>query len=127
MDRGNIDASVLVYADPDPYPLLGLTDVLITDYSSIMLDYLVLDRPVILFAFDYAEYFSKVGFYYEYRGFVPGDIASTANELFELVLAELKDGARSSAQRRRCVEKVLSPQLVEANGVYQERLETLIV
>ena len=41
---------------PDPYPLLRNTDVLITDYSSVFFDYLLLDRPIIFAPFDLQEY-----------------------------------------------------------------------
>lgn len=41
----------------DIYPILPFTDVLITDYSSIYYDYLLMkDKSTILFPFDYEEY-----------------------------------------------------------------------
>ncbi len=40
----------------DLYPLLGKTSALITDYSSVMFDYLHLDRPVLFFRPDHAAY-----------------------------------------------------------------------
>lgn len=40
----------------DIYPLLPFTDCLITDYSSIYFDYLLTDKDIALFTFDYDEY-----------------------------------------------------------------------
>ncbi|WP_353894463.1 CDP-glycerol glycerophosphotransferase family protein [Proteinivorax hydrogeniformans] len=40
----------------DIYPLLAITDLLITDYSSIYLDYLLLDKPIIFYPYDSQDY-----------------------------------------------------------------------
>lgn len=40
----------------DLYPLMPFTNVMISDYSSIVIDYLLLNKPIILFTFDYDEY-----------------------------------------------------------------------
>ena len=41
---------------PDINNLLTLVDVLISDYSGVLLDYLILDRPIIPTSFDLEEY-----------------------------------------------------------------------
>jgi CDP-glycerol glycerophosphotransferase (TagB/SpsB family) len=57
----------------DLYPLLGQADILLTDYSSVFFDYLLLDRPIIFTAFDREDYENKDrGFYYEYDRITPG-------------------------------------------------------
>jgi CDP-glycerol glycerophosphotransferase len=43
----------------DLYPLLGQASALITDYSSVMFDYLHVDRPVLLFRPDHEAYTQK--------------------------------------------------------------------
>lgn len=43
----------------DIQPLLKISDVLITDYSSVYMDYLLLDRPIIFFPYDYEKYIKK--------------------------------------------------------------------
>lgn len=40
----------------DVYPLLSTTDLLITDYSSIMFDYVLLNKPIVYYPFDLQEY-----------------------------------------------------------------------
>jgi CDP-glycerol glycerophosphotransferase len=48
------------------------TDILITDYSSIFLDYLLLNRPMIFSAFDLEKYLEDRGFHYDYVRIIPG-------------------------------------------------------
>jgi CDP-glycerol glycerophosphotransferase len=50
---------VLVPENVDVYPILALADVLITDYSSILFDYMLLERPIILFRPDHEDYIRK--------------------------------------------------------------------
>ena len=45
-----------------PYAFLGNTDALITDYSSVVFDYLLTGKPIALAQEDYEEYEKKVGF-----------------------------------------------------------------
>jgi CDP-glycerol glycerophosphotransferase len=47
---------VFVQPRTDCYPLLRQTTALITDYSSVMFDYLQLDRPILLFRPDHERY-----------------------------------------------------------------------
>ncbi|UCG62504.1 MAG: CDP-glycerol glycerophosphotransferase family protein [Candidatus Zixiibacteriota bacterium] len=66
-------SGIKVYPFADPYPLLRYTDILISDYSSVVFDYLLLDRPIIFTPFDYEEYTqSDAPFYYNYQSVAPG-------------------------------------------------------
>ena len=57
----------------DVYPLLKYTDILITDYSSVFFDFLLLERAIIFFDYDREEYEANMqGFLYEYESFTPG-------------------------------------------------------
>ncbi|MGF1864665.1 CDP-glycerol glycerophosphotransferase family protein [Enterovibrio norvegicus] len=48
--------------------LFVVTDVLITDYSSLFIDFMVLDKPIILYPYDLDEYSKRVrGFYLDYE------------------------------------------------------------
>lgn len=49
----------------DTNELLSIVDVLITDYSSIAFDFMVLDRPIIYFVYDYEEYKEERGLYFD--------------------------------------------------------------
>lgn len=76
---------------PDVYPLLKETDILITDYSSVYFDYLLLNRPVIFTPFDIAEYTMEEGFYYDYNEVTPGPKAKDWPEVFELIHEVIQD------------------------------------
>ena len=66
----------------DIYPLLKYTDTLITDYSSVYFDFLLLNRPIIFFDYDREEYeVNMQGFLYEYEEFTPGVHVKNQEEL----------------------------------------------
>jgi CDP-glycerol glycerophosphotransferase len=58
-------------------------DVLVTDYSSIMFDYAVLDRPIVLHVPDWDEYRAKRGTYLDLLAEPPGVVTTTDEELVE--------------------------------------------
>ncbi len=62
--------------------LFTVADVLITDYSSVLFDYLLYRKPVVLFAPDLDQYESTRGFYIDYRS-LPFPLAETEDELTE--------------------------------------------
>ncbi len=51
--------------------LLPVTDLMITDYSSVVFDYLIFKKTFVLFAPDLKEYQEKRGFYVEYASLSP--------------------------------------------------------
>lgn len=68
----------------DPQCCLYHSDILITDYSSVWLDYLILQRP--LFFYYYDNYEEKDwGTLYDIRKDSPGHISSSPDELFALI------------------------------------------
>lgn len=87
----------------DITPLLALADGLITDYSSVMFDYGLLDRPMIFFTYDYDEYSKENrGTYFDLKERAPGPVVGTEEELFG-VIANFKDEAdtKFAAARQR--------------------------
>ncbi len=72
----------------DIYPLLPFTDVLITDYSSIYYDYLLMeDKSTILFTFDYANYVQDSrDFAYPYDKFTFGKQSQRVEDLFSRII-----------------------------------------
>ncbi|MFD3523826.1 CDP-glycerol glycerophosphotransferase family protein [Streptomyces sp. NPDC058653] len=89
----------------DVSELLCLADVLITDYSSIMFDYALLDRPMVFFAPDLEEYVAARGSYFDLRAEAPGPVVATQDELLR-VMAELKlSDTGHRAERARFAHK----------------------
>ncbi|MFB4424001.1 CDP-glycerol glycerophosphotransferase family protein [Streptomyces sp. QL37] len=83
----------------DVSELLALADVLVTDYSSIMFDYALLDRPIVLFAPDLDAYAAERGSYFDLREKAPGPVTATEEELFA-VLARLKTADTGFQEQR---------------------------
>jgi CDP-glycerol glycerophosphotransferase (TagB/SpsB family) len=90
----------------DVYPLLRHTDMLITDYSSIYFDYLLLDKPVVFYPFDLEEYRSTRGFYLDYEEVTPGPMATDFDELLRSIETSLETD-EFAAERRSVRERYL--------------------
>ena len=63
--------------------LLFVTDILVTDYSSVIYEFSLLRRPMLFYAFDEEEYVKDRDFYESYEETVPGDICHTFGELMD--------------------------------------------
>ena len=73
----------------DEQKILLLSDILIADYSSIMVDYTILKKPIILFAYDLEDYLkNERGFYFDYNEKVPGKIVYDMGELIDSIKDE---------------------------------------
>ena len=61
-----------------------ISDILITDYSSVFFDYANLKRPMIFYMYDLEHYRDKSnGFYFDVEEELPGKIVKTDDELIE--------------------------------------------
>lgn len=68
--------------------LLAVADLMITDYSSVLFDYLAYRKPFVLFAPDLKEYESARGFYLPYDSY-PTTVVTEGSRLKEAVAKEL--------------------------------------
>lgn len=68
--------------------LLFITDLLITDYSSVVFEAALLNIPMLMYAFDLRQYIASRDFYYDYEFFVPGKIVENFEELTNAVCSE---------------------------------------
>ncbi|MFF4959604.1 bifunctional glycosyltransferase/CDP-glycerol:glycerophosphate glycerophosphotransferase [Streptomyces sp. NPDC001222] len=74
---------VNVSEEPDITPVLLLADAMITDYSSVMFDYALLQRPMVFFTYDWEEYVDNSrGTYFDLSEKAPGPVVRTAEDLF---------------------------------------------
>lgn len=73
---------------PNVNELFLITDILITDYSSIPFEFCLLDKPMIFFAYDLNDYVKKNGVIGEYTSSVPGPIVYHTDE----VISEIQRG-----------------------------------
>ncbi len=83
----------------DVNELIRECDVLITDYSSICMDFAMLKKPVLFFAYDLDKYKGDRDFYFDYEAYVPGKIVKTADEL--LFALKNKDFEDEKAEKFR--------------------------
>ncbi|BCN32547.1 CDP-glycerol glycerophosphotransferase family protein [Anaeromicropila herbilytica] len=76
-----------ISADVDVYGLFHEVDVLVSDYSSVFFDYLMCDRPIILFPYDYSTFLKNTReFYFDYEEYTPGKKVYTMEELMKEIL-----------------------------------------
>lgn len=66
--------------------LYAISDLLITDYSSVFFDYTILDRPVIFYMYDLENYKENLrGFYLDIYTELPGEIVKDEDDLLNLI------------------------------------------
>ena len=66
--------------------LLLISDLLITDYSTIVFDFSILEKPFLCFGYDYEEYKKERGFYIDLEEEYPNGVQNSENEIFDLIL-----------------------------------------
>ncbi|WP_166973430.1 CDP-glycerol glycerophosphotransferase family protein [Brevibacterium atlanticum] len=86
--------------------LLGITDLLISDYSSIFFDFLATGRPIVHYLYDYGHYADERGLLLD-KSELPGPIVATADELVATVNGLISDDYvptkhYRSAQKKFC-------------------------
>ena len=57
---------------PSLNELMIASDILISDYSSVLIDYSIMDKPMLHFTYDYEKYSSLRGMYFDIRDFING-------------------------------------------------------
>ena len=75
-------------------------DCLVTDYSSLMFDYAVLDRPIVIHAPDWEVYRTLRGTYFDLLAEPPGAVTRTQDELVAVRSAGAGGRRRDAAARR---------------------------
>lgn len=102
-DSGIIDVS----GHPSVEELYLAADCLLTDYSSLMFDYALLDRPIVIFANDWETYRATRGTYFDIHDEPPGHIVATEEALLDVFLSgrwcdDTSAKARMEFRRRFC-------------------------
>ena len=85
-----VSFSNITYIDSgyDIYPQLNLIDVLITDYSSLYVDFLLLDRPIIFYTYDIDDYRLSMGLHDDFKELTPGPHPLNSAGLIQAIISE---------------------------------------
>ena len=74
----------------DPYgsldPRMTVADIMITDYSSVVFEYALFERPMAFFTYDLDEYIDERGLYYDFDEVTPGPLCTTNEELIDYII-----------------------------------------
>ncbi len=94
-----------------PYPLTSeelypSIDLLIADYSSLIYEYLLFEKPIVLYVPDLREYEGKRGFYMDIRE-IPGLIVTDRDHLAGTVREALAGGEERKEEIRRFLKKYM--------------------
>ena len=66
---------------PNVNDLLKVSDIMISDYSAIIADFSIFEKPILCFAYDYEEYKKTRGLYLDYEKDMPSGILRTDKEV----------------------------------------------
>jgi len=100
-------SNIIFYnSQTDIYPILKYTDILVSDYSSVMYDFLLLDREMIAFVYDKEEYEkTRGGFLYDYDKMTPAIQVKTQNEL-QKAIKDIFNSKIDMKQKREEIKKM---------------------
>lgn len=68
--------------------LLIVSDILISDYSSIIFEFSIMKKPILFYSYDVEEYIKDRGFYYNYYEFIPNKINYTTEGIIDSIINE---------------------------------------
>jgi CDP-glycerol glycerophosphotransferase (TagB/SpsB family) len=121
------DTVVVLPAEYDPYPFLKSCDMLITDYSSIYFDFLLLDKPIIFFNYDLEDYLSESReLYFDYDKFTPGIKAKTMDELEIAIDNAINQDEQWKKERSKIRDLVIENQSDDGLESLFRRIQDLI-
>ena len=105
------------------YELLGSSDALITDYSSVYYDYLITKKPIALTLDDFKEYEEKTGFAYNYKDIMKGDYIYDAKDFYKFFDNLSKNKDESKDERLKIIKKLG----LDTEGNYSKKLFEFLV
>lgn len=65
--------------------LMTVSDICISDYSSLVFEFALFERPIIFFVFDMEEYVDDRGLYYNFDEITPGPLCKTNDEIVDYI------------------------------------------
>ena len=65
--------------------LMVVSDICITDYSSVAFEFSLFERPLLFYVFDLEEYIDDRGLYYDFNEVTPGPLCKTNEEMIDYI------------------------------------------
>ena len=96
-------SNILDVTDISNYSLMVASDLLITDYSAVFHEYLLLDKPIIFYCPDFEEYSKSIGIYGNFPDDLPGIFCQTYDELMNSI-SNLEENVDYSYYKERIVK-----------------------
>lgn len=101
--EGEFD-NIKVVRDFSTNDMMLVSDMLITDYSSVIFEYALLRKPIVFYCYDLLNY--NRGFYLNYPEDLPGDVYENQKDLTAYITSEEKD--RLTEKYDKFIEKYMS-------------------
>jgi CDP-glycerol glycerophosphotransferase len=112
----------------DIYPVAKYADVMLTDYSSLAYDFLLLDRPLVFYRPDHEEYVTQARHLIAGREhYSPGPVTSTIGELIKMIDAAVASIGKPEGDPFRQARQSLCKELFDyRDGDAGKRVAELI-
>lgn len=104
-DNPNIRIKTSVVNDIDIQQMLLDCDILLTDYSSVYFDFLLLDRPIIYIPYDLEHYLEERGLLFDFDEVTCGDKALTQKEFIESIKNNIDNPAKDRELRAAVTQR----------------------
>lgn len=65
--------------------LMTVADICISDYSSVVFEYALFERPMLFYVYDLEEYIDERGLYYDFDEITPGPLCRTNEEMIDYI------------------------------------------
>lgn len=65
--------------------LMAIADICISDYSSLVFEYALFERPMLFYVYDLEEYIDERGLYYDFDEITPGPLCRTNEEMIDYI------------------------------------------
>ncbi|OOH85095.1 hypothetical protein BMT54_11915 [Pasteurellaceae bacterium 15-036681] len=117
------DRIIILSSSDDVNEWMIFCDILITDYSSLIFEYALMDKPIIFYAYDLDEYFDERGFYFDYATYTYGDIVKDQLELRRAILDAEDNKASYVSKKQRFLDKFMA----SCDGASSKRIIDLLI
>jgi len=117
---------VTVFQPDQLWHELSTAACIITDYSSILVDWLLFDRPAIFFAFDLNDYKKIRGFHWKYEDYIYGELVTNLQDFLDLITSERWMNTEHNEYLRLKLKDRFFPTIVKDNArSHYEKICTL--